>query len=177
MSEAVITDSYNIKVEPGQLSPTQKKVKKPRRVIYAGEHQNLDPSIARDIITLYIFCQLGYSPIRHVLDLPNDKKIEDVIRQHMLGRTKVDGTIGELACPGNTQLDTLKTKVVRKIADKYGTLEEPYVYNMLVTGRWSDDPISSDYGKCECGYKLEDYMVYCPMCGKRVLKSKQRSLV
>ena len=159
------------------LTPTQTKVKRARRVIYSGPDKNVEPELARDVITLYLSCGLGYSPIRHVVGIKNDKRIEDIIRQHMFGRSKVDGTIGELSCPASPVLNEVSTKVIMQIADKYGTLDEDYVHNMLVTGRWKDDPVTADYNKCECGEEMDKNWTFCPNCGKRRKAAKTKKLI
>ena len=56
------------------LTPSQMKVKKPRVVNYSNDIYK--QQYGRDIITLYVACGLGYSPIRHILGLRNDKLIE-----------------------------------------------------------------------------------------------------
>jgi len=159
------------------LSSTQKKVKQPRRCIYSGEHKNTDPAVARDILSLYITCQLGYSPIRHVLGLLNDKKIEDVIRQHMLGRKGVDGTIGELCCPGCTEISEFCKSVIEDAVTRYNTKSDPYVIKMLTTGKWGDDPVVKKQTTCiKCGKELQDDWTHCPFCGANRKAGEQRSL-
>lgn len=146
------------------LSPTQAKVKKPRRVYYDGKKKNCDPELARDIIILYTTCKLGYSPIRHLLGLPNDKKIEDVIRQHMLGRNNVDGSIGELYCPGSKYIGDIEHQIVKNIASKYRTTDDPYVKDMITHNKWSDDPVVY-IPKCpKCGKVVEREWIACPFC-------------
>lgn len=159
-----------------KLTPTQQKVKRARRVIYDGDNKNTDPDLARDIITLYVTCGLGYSPIRHLLGLKNDKKIEDVIRQHMLGRSGVDGSIGELNCPSR-QLDDVNTVIILQIANKYDTKDEEYVYKMLTSGTWKDDPVTSNYNKCDCGTELESDWTFCPVCGKRLKTPRPKKFI
>lgn len=154
------------------LTPAQAKVKRARRVVYSGPEKNLEPEVARDIIVLYVGCGLGYSPIRHIIGGHNDKRIEDVIRQHMLGRSGVDGTIGELSCPSSSTLNEVSTKIIMSIASKYDTLEEDYVREMLTTGRWKDDPVGADYNNCSCGYELDKGWIFCPNCGKRQRPAK-----
>jgi len=158
------------------LTPTQAKVKRARRVVYAGPNQNSDPEIARDVITLYVYCGLGYSPIRHIVGNKNDKKIEDIIRQHMFGRSGVDGRIGELICPSSNTLNEISTKIIVDMATKYGTIDDDYVHTMLTTGRWKDDPVTSNYHNCDCGYTLDADWVFCPNCGRRRKKSRNKKI-
>lgn len=156
------------------LSSTQKKVKVPRPCVYSGDHKNTDVELARNIIILYVACKLGYTPIRHILGLPNDKKIEDVIRQHMLGRNKVDGSIGELYCPGTSNLEETYLSLIEEISKRYGTFNtDPYVKEMILTGKCPSDK-KYDPNMCECGKKLQDEWVACPFCGrKKPEKSKK----
>lgn len=159
------------------LSSTQKKVKQPRRCIYSGENKNTNPELARDILSLYITCRLGYSAIRHVLGLSTDKKVEDVIRQHMLGRKGVDGTIGELSCPGSTEIYEYYKGVITEVVKRYGTESDPYVVEMLTTGKWKDDPVVKKQTTClQCGKELQDDWISCPYCGKSRRSGTQRSL-
>lgn len=158
------------------LTPTQAKVKRARRVVYSGPNQNMKEEVARDIITMYVYCGLGYSPIRHVVGGKNDKKVEDVIRQHMLGRSGVDGTIGELNCPSSTTLNEISTKIIMKMAEKYDTLKDDYVDTMLKTGKWKDDPVGADYNKCECGWEMDGEWTFCPNCGKRRKKARSKKI-
>lgn len=165
------------KKEKEYFSTTQKKVKSPRRCVYEGENKNTEPDLARDIIVLYITCKLGYSAIRHILDLPSDKKIEDVIRQHMFGRKGVDGTIGELFCPGSTTLEEVYVPIIKEIVKKYNTGSDPYIVEMLTTGKWSDDPITKQIPYCKnCGKELDPEWVSCPFCGKSINYGKQIKL-
>lgn len=150
------------------LSSTQKKVKNPRRCIYDGDKKNTDPELARDIISLYVTCKLGYSPIRHIVGLSSDKKIEDVIRQHMLGRKDVDGTIGELSCPNSTEISESCMWLIQEYIQKYNTGEDAYIRKMLSNNKWNDDPITSKSKVCAfCGKPLESDWVSCPYCGHR----------
>jgi hypothetical protein len=159
------------------LSSTQRKVKQPRRCIYDGEHQNTDKTLARDILSLYITCKLGYSAIRHILGLPNDKKIEDVVRQHMVGRKGVDGAIGELQCPGSTTIEESYKTVVEQCMRDYKTQNDPYNVKMMTTGKWEDDPVAKKITTCAfCGKELEDSWVACPYCGKNRDAGKQKNL-
>lgn len=158
------------------LSSTQKKVRHPRRCIYAGEHKNTDITLARDILSLYITCKLGYSPIRHILGLSSDKKVEDVIRQHMLGRKCVDGSIGELYCPGSATIEECYKGIIQGCIKKYNTQEDPYNKKMMTTGKWTDDPIHKKSNKCpHCNTELQPEWVACPYCGRN-LSTKQKSL-
>lgn len=160
------------------LSSTQKKVKQPRRCIYDGEKKNTEPELARDILSLYITCKLGYSAIRHVLGLNSDKKIEDVIRQHMLGRKGVDGTIGELSCPGSTEIEECYKSVVADAIRRYKTHEDEYNIKMMSTGKWSDDPVIKKPTTCrKCSRELDSEWKLCPFCGTHVKdESTQRKL-
>lgn len=176
------------------LTPTQRAMKtRPRKVSYNPEHRDkrknyVDPEMARYIIVLYI-CGLGYSPIRHIVGLDNDKKVEDVVRQHMLGRNNVNSPIeyegkmyefnSELICPGRKSLDELTTRIVKKAVNRYGTIKDDYVYKMLHEGRWHDDPVTSDYNKCKkCGKEIDasEGKGYCPYCGTQFKISRPKML-
>ena len=172
--EEVVKNIHKIQKE--NLTPTQTKVKRARRIVYSGDNKNMDPELARDIITLYVGFGLGYSPIRHIVGYANDKRIEDVIRQHMFGRSGVDGSIGELTCPASPTLDEVSTKFIMNLASKYETLNDDYVDTMLKTGRWKDDPVTSTYNNCECGYEMDKEWTFCPNCGKRRKKPKLKKI-
>lgn len=162
------------------LTPSQMKVKQPRPVRYVHKgvsaemkkkYRYIEPEEARQIITLYMVCGLGYSPIRQVMGYDDDKKIEDVIRQHMLGRGKVDAENGELHCPPINPLTEKTTKMIYEISEYRGTLEDPYVKEMFKIGRWWDEPARAKEYKCECGYVITDQSFdFCPRCGKEVDK-------
>lgn len=143
-----------------------------RPVMYEGPDKKIDSDVGVDILTLYITCGLGYSPIRHILRLKNDKLIEDVIRQHRLGRsiTSKPGYEREcrLRCPRASKLDEVSTQIIKRLVEKYNSISDDYVYLMLTTGSWKDDPVTSDYYKCECGFELEKEFEFCPKCGKRL---------
>lgn len=156
------------------LSPTQKKVKKPRRCIYSGPHKNTDSDVAKDILSLYVTCKLGYSPICHILGLKKHKKIEDVIRQHMLGRKGVDGSIGELYCPSSKELEEQYIPIIKNLISQYNTQNDPYIVEMLNTGKWYDDSYPA---KCSsCGSELKGDWVACPFCGKSKTGKIQKQL-
>jgi len=146
------------------LTPAQKKVKRPRPVRYDGPNKNLNDFVARDIITLYLTCGLGYSPIRHILGLETDKKIEDVVRQHMLGRTKANGAEGELYCPPQKNLTQLSRSIINQLTVMYETYSDPYIIEMLDKGVWKDDPVYNSI-KCVCGADLDPSWKLCPFCG------------
>lgn len=146
------------------LTPSQKAVKHPRRIIYGGSKQNCDPELGRDIIVLYVQCGLGYSPIRHIIGAKNDKIIENVVRQHMLGRNKVNFESGELLCPGSKYISNLNHKIIEHMVSKYGTGDDPYIKHMLIHNKWSDDPVVY-IKKCpSCGKKVESDWKACPHC-------------
>lgn len=152
-----------------------------RPVPYDGPNPKLSRDTGRDILTLYLVCKLGYSPIRHVIGLKNDKLIEDVIRQHRLGRSisKKEDAWREcrLRCPSSTQLDEISTKIIINIANKYGTIDEDYVHKMLTTGKWEDDPVTSEYNNCpKCGLELSPEDYFCRRCGIRVRDTRQLKL-
>lgn len=153
-----------------------------RPVYYDGPKQKLDHSTGVDILTLYIVCGLGYSPIRHIIGARNDKIVEDVIRQHRLGRSltrKYDGYKEcRLRCPGKTQLDEFTTKIVLNIATKHGTENDDYVWKMLTTGQWKDDPVDANYYKCKkCGNDIELDWVVCPHCQTRLKASRPKKFM
>ena len=161
-----MTKKHNVE----NLTPTQIKVKHPRPVRYAGK-KAVDPCMARQIITLYLTCGLGYSPIREVIGLKSDRLVEDVIRQHMLGRGGVDGEGGELTCPPINPLTPTTALLIKLIAQERGTIHSDYVERMLREGRWWDEPVTSKVTKCSCGYVIEDKKFnHCPMCGKEISK-------
>ena len=105
----------SIQTEEGNVSRRFKNWDAPEyRPVYYDRpdySKNMDPEVARDMITLYVTCGLGYSPIRHILGYTSDKPIENVIRQHRLGRsiTKHFGSWKEcrLSCPLSKQLDSV----------------------------------------------------------------------
>lgn len=148
------------------LTPTQRKVKQPRRVRYDGKRCNLDPETARLIIELYMVHGLGYSPIRHILGLPTEKRIEDVVRQHMLGRNNVDGEAGELLCPSVSHLSDDSARRIKEICYIQGTLDDDYIQDMLEYRRWYDDPVyPSKFNTCKCGKEKNVEWSFCPYCG------------
>ena len=112
---------------------------------------------ARHIIELYVVCKLGYSPIRHIMNLPNDKFIEDVIRQHMLGPIRISIALWAKV------LDPKAMYCVKSIVAYYHTQDDPYVKQMLSTGTWKDDPVRIGPKTCKsCGKELKDEWNYCP---------------
>ena len=148
------------------LTPSQMKCKKPRVVNYADDPEKQQK--ARDIIVLYVECGLGYSPIRHIIGCKNDKLVEDVIRQHMLGRNNVDEKNGELFCPQCRYLSEFQKSIIIQKASRYLTQDDSYIIDMLANGTWSDDPA---YGPkiCKvCGNKVEDSWTYCPNCASKL---------
>lgn len=160
---------------------TELDVVKFRPVQYEGPEPKMDPETGVDILTLYITCKLGYSPIRHIVKCKNDKLIEDVIRQHRLGRSltrKEDGYKEcRLRCPSSEKLDEISTKIIMQIAEKHGTLNDDYVRKMLETGTWKDDPVGADYYKCKkCGYDLQEDWEFCPKCQTRIKAPKVKKL-
>jgi len=153
-----------------------------RPVYYEGPKKKIDHEVGVDILTLYIAGRLGYSPIRHILGLKNDKLIEDVIRQHRLGRSltrKQDGYKEcRLRCPSSNQLEDLSALLVKRMSEKYNTENDDYVYNMLTTGEWKDDPVGADYNKCKkCGADLDPTWTFCPHCQTRIKASRPKSLI
>lgn len=154
-----------------QLTPSQAKVKRPRPIYYTGPYKNADYEFGRDAINLYLVCGLGYSPIRHILGEESDKKIEDIMRQHNLGRKAVSGEDGELFCPGVSKLSETTKATVLELCSKYGTSDDPYIVKMLKEERWSDDPKYVYPSKCSCGIQLEKGWKICPMCGERISKA------
>lgn len=150
-----------------ELNYSQKKVKKPRPVYYDGPDKNVDPDMGRDILVLYIHGQLGYSPIRCILGLSNDHAIEDVVRQHMLGRKDVDGAQGELYCPSQKVISEECIPLIKRLAKKYGTEDNEEVQRMLHLGEWRDVPAyEKRVTECpKCGKARADMSwAYCPFC-------------
>lgn len=167
---------------PRKTRYTIKDVPPFRPVRYEGPNKKLDPSIAVDILTLYITCGLGYSPIRHIIGMRNDKIIEDVIRQHRLGRsmTKQEGYEDEcrLRCPKSTVLNSVSIELIKLLSHKYDTYEDDYVYKLLTTATWKDDPITADYYKCECGAEITSLTdTFCPKCGRRLKMKRPKTLI
>lgn len=160
------------------LTPPQKKVKKPRPVYYAGDKKNLDPDLACDILTLYITCKLGYSPIRHIIGAKNDHCIEDVVRQHMLGRKDVDGEKGELCCPGSKTIEEYYVPVIRHLVHKYNTAQDPYILEMFEKGTWKDHPAyEKKLTNCpRCNKDIESEWKLCPFCGYQLKSDGQKKL-
>lgn len=166
------------KIKKEDLNPSQKAVKKPRPVFYDGPKKNADPGVACDILTLYVGCKLGYSPIRHIIGWRNDKIIEDLVRHHMLGRKDVKGEKGELYCPGSTTMEEHCKPIVEFLAKKYHSTEDPYVAKLLATGKWSDDPAYKPKVRAcpNCGCEFADDWQYCPKCGRNRDGDVQRKL-
>ena len=161
---------------------TELDVVKFRPVYYSGPKKKLDPEVGVDILILYITCGLGYSPIRHILGLKNDKLIEDVIRQHRLGRslTKKEDGYKEcrLRCKSASKLDEISTQIVKNLSEKYDTQKDDYVYMMLTTGTWSDDPVGADYYTCKvCGATIDLDWKFCPQCQTRLQMHRPKSLI
>ena len=152
--------------KPKLLTPSQMKCKKPRVVNYSNDQEKQQK--ARDIIVLYVECGLGYSPIRHILGIPNDKLVEDVIRQHMLGRNNVDEENGELMCPQSRYLSEFQKSIIIQKSQRYLTEEDPYIVDMLADGKWSDDPICGLKICKVCGTKIEWTWKYCPSCATKL---------
>lgn len=148
------------------LTPSQMKCKKPRVVNYKDDLEKQQK--ARDIIILYVDCGLGYSPIRHVVGCKNDKLVEDVVRQHMLGRNNVDEENGELMCPQSRYLSEYQKGIIAAKADRYLTSDDPYVVSMLANGTWSDDPAYGPKFCHVCGTIIEDDWIYCPKCASKL---------
>lgn len=149
------------------LTPSQMKVKKPRVVNYSNDIYK--QQYGRDIITLYVACGLGYSPIRHILGLRNDKLIEDVVRQHMLGRSNVDSENGELYCPQSKKLDVYTSFIIKYMCERYGTMTDPYIKSMFETGKWKDDPVTLSKKICPyCSKEMEKDWLFCPYCNTQL---------
>lgn len=160
------------------LTPTQKNVKRGRPLFYDGPHKNADPKVARDIVSMYVTCGMGYSAIRHVIGHKNDKFIEDVIRQHMFGRKNVKGDDGEIYCPGSSTLHGRFKDLVQYYVHKYGTNNDPYVIEMMTTGKCGDDPAyNKKLQNCpKCGEAWHDRWVRCPICEWRKDGAIQKKL-
>ena len=148
------------------LTPSQMKCKQPRVVNYKDDPEKQQK--ARDIIVLYVDCGLGYSPIRHIVGCKNDKLVEDVIRQHMLGRNNVDDANGELVCPSSRYLSEYQKSIITAKAQRYMTIDDPYIVDMLANGTWSDDPAYGPRICNVCGNKVEDGWAYCPFCSSKL---------
>ena len=148
------------------FSKGQNMRKNARPVYYSGEQMNFDPDVARDIITLYVTCAIGYSAIRHIIGLKNDKRIEDVICQHNLGRRYEEEHPGQLLCPGRSAIGDIEQSIIYQMVHKYMTADDPYVVEMLKTRRWSDDPAyASKVRVCpKCGMELAPEWRGCPVC-------------
>ena len=148
------------------LTPSQAKCKRPRVVNYKDDKTKQQK--ARDIIILYVECGLGYSPIRHVIGLPNDKLVEDVIRQHMLGRNNVDEANGELFCPQSRYLSDSQVSTIKRISSHYMTENDPYVLDMIDSRKWSDEPAYKPNTCKTCGTLLDPEWLYCPFCNTKM---------
>ena len=163
-----------MKYNKDDLNVFQKNVKRPCPVRYGHKKGEVDPEKARYIIELYVCCGLGYSPIRHILGLPNDKIIENVIRQHGFGRKGIKPEKGELFCPSKKKLDSKSAYIIKDAAEYFGTSSDEYIIQMLKCGYWCDDPVCSNPNKCSCGYIIEDpNFNLCPMCGREIHKSNK----
>lgn len=143
------------------MTPSQAKCKKPRIVNYKDDHKK--QSDARDIIMLYVGCGLGYTPIRLILNLPNDKLIEDVVRQHMIGRNDTDDEIGELYCPPSKHLSPLMRQLVKEISIRHDTLKMTKVAHLVETGNWPKKVTCVG-----CGREMNSDFSYCPYCGNHL---------
>lgn len=171
------------KVTQVKAKPTvwQEKVKTAPTIRYRGENKNCDEQFARDVITLYLTCKLGYAPIRRILGQKSEKKINSIIRQHGLCRKdpkKSDSSDAQLFCPSSKTISEIDSKLIRDIAKQYGTLESEYVSNMLRTGVWTDEK-RTDSWKCpNCGTKYDEKESwdFCPKCGRRINPAKPRKL-
>ena len=152
---------------------TNKNKRNPKVVRYSGSNKNCDPGMAVDIITLYVTCKLGYSPIRHILGLPSDKSIEHVIRHHKLGRKNTDLDDSNLKCPGDTSISDTSLSIIRNLIVKYHTESDAYNTFMLSRKQWYDDPVGkkskSENRMCiKCQYTLDPEWNICPKCGTPV---------
>lgn len=144
---------------------------KKRIIRYSGPGKNCESTVAVDIITLYLTCKLGYSPIRHILGLTSDKLIEDVIRHHKLGRKNVDLDDTKLKCPGDTAVDATSVLIIKDMVTKYRTNLDVYNQMLITTARWYDDPVSrkNKVSNCtNCNYELQSGWQVCPKCGTMI---------
>lgn len=146
------------------LTPTQKIVKRPGKCRYAGEDKNVEPEVARWIITLYLTCRLGYTPIKHILGLANDKVIENVVRQHGLGRSQVRHDIGELKCKGDKHIQDWYMPVIIEAMTEFGTRNNAYNEKMITTRTWNDESRGQDKFCRNCGKELKPEWIRCPYC-------------
>lgn len=183
-SDLVVSGASGDETFDPTLTPTQRMVRRPRKVSYYKECEvnYIDPEIARDIISLYVTCQLGYSAIRHVIGLESDKQVEDVIRQHLLGRNSKPIVIkykgekhsfyGELPCPASKEISETSARIIRDLVEsKYHTENDPYVRQMINTNRWWDDPVKKGGCRCpECGQKVRASAKFCNHCGATLQK-------
>lgn len=147
----------------------QEKVKGAQIIRYRGQYKNCDEQFARDVITLYVTCKLGLAPIRRVLGQKSEKKIDGIRRQHGLGRKNMlagDNEDTKLDCPSSKTISQLDVQIIRSIAAQYGTLDDPYVANMLRTGRWKNEN-RTRVTRCKCGHTWSEDDVFCPKCGTR----------
>lgn len=164
------------------LTPTQHVMNSRKRKVSYNPDVNknyIDPDVAKNILILYLL-GFGYSPIRHLIGEKNDKKVEDVVRQHMIGRTKTselhiefDGEdfpfYGELYCPSKRKLTEDMVFYANLVGHSYNTLSDEYVVEMFKTGEWHDDPVNPRTKKCKnCGEELESHHNFCPVCGTPV---------
>ena len=164
------SDSKKKKAEKSERKP------KPRVVRYRGEKANFTDSLGCDIITLYLTCKLGYAPIRMIMGLSNDSKIERVIYQHKLFRADPDNhDVTDLQAESATKIDDIYMPIIKDRINKYNTADHPYIAKMLKTQTWYDldpskerDLIADFEGRCRnCSSKLDPKWDFCPKCGKR----------
>ena len=156
----------------------QEKVKSAHVIRYRGDNKNCDEKFARDVITLYLTCKLGYAPIRRILGKKSERKIGDIIRQHGFGRKSLkakNNSDTELNCPSSTIISKIDCELIKEIAKDYGTYDDPYVKNMIETGRWKDEKRTRVW-KCKCGQEWEDGWAFCPKCGTRRDPAKTKKL-
>lgn len=154
---------------------SKKTSRPPRPIRYRGQKRHFSDEYGRDIITLYVTCGLGYSPIRMLMGFSTDSKIERVIYQHHIFRTNPDSHADtDLQAPSNTTIPDVYMPIIRAIANKYGTSDHPYVSTMLETQKWYDLPVSKEQdllydfqNTCRnCSAKLDPKWDFCPKCGK-----------
>lgn len=164
-----------------QKKPTvyQEKVEDSHVMRYRGPHKNCDEKFARDVITLYLTCKLGYAPIRRILGKKSERKISDIIRQHGFGRKNLkasDNSDTELNCPSSKHISELDCKIIKSIASDYGTLNDPYIQEMFRTGTWGDEHRTKVW-KCKCGQVWEEGWIFCPHCARRRNPTKNKTLL
>ena len=162
------------KVPNSDYSPGQRDSKRPRPINYRAFPEIQET--CRDIITMYVTLGLGESAVRHVIGAEDDKLIEDVVRQHNLGRNNIDSGqrvyTTKLYCPNKKELSSLDVRIIQHLCDKYGTLSDPYNVKLIRNKTWNNDPSYMKNKNCRnCGHTVPFENNFCPMCGYQIRRT------